>query len=177
MASSSFFTGIVPPEDIQKRIQDIQNQFGDNLLEPHITITPPAIVTQLDSWLNAIEQTCNTLTPIKILLPKTGNFGKRVLFIDIVAPGIEALQKAIEDAVSPFEKENKKEENRGYNPHLTLGRKWCGFTKEHFSQMKILAEEYLGENGINFTVDFIRAYHKPSPGGRYEKLQDFKLKG
>ena len=172
------FTGIVPPEEIYNKIVDIQSGFGDNRLEPHVTITPPATVIDSEGWLKSIEAVCNSFAPFEVLLPATGQFGKRVLFIDIDSKGLQKIEGILKTTLTPFEKDNKEEEmNRKYNPHMTLGRKWCGFSKEDFVQMKILAEEFLKADTRSFTVSFIRAYHKPSPGGRYEKLQDFPLLG
>lgn len=41
-----FFIGIVPSEDIYNAVADIQKRFGDNRLEPHITLRPPVTVTE-----------------------------------------------------------------------------------------------------------------------------------
>ncbi|HKG67501.1 MAG TPA: hypothetical protein VKA92_01440, partial [Segetibacter sp.] len=77
--------------------------------------------------------------------------------------------------IKPFEQpEVNGKENNLYHPHLTLGRSWCGFTKEDFAKMKILADNFLSGCPVSFIAQSIRIYHKPS-GKRYETLKDILL--
>jgi len=171
-----FFIGIVPPEDIYSAVVNIQNKFGDNRLEPHITLRPPVTVTQQDQWITAIEKVCATLSPVKINLPGTGHFGNRVLFIEVVSEELTGLHNAVVKAIKPFEQiDAKSNGNENYRPHLTLARKWCGFTKHDFVDMKVLADEFLSGQQVCFTANSVRIYHKPLPGGRYEPLKDVSL--
>jgi 2'-5' RNA ligase len=173
----SHFVGIVPPDHIYNTILNIQTQFGDNRLEPHITVIPPVVVTAFPHWQHAIEHVCHTFRTFDIFLPKTGKFGKRVLFIDVVSEQLKHLQHKMAEATQPFEKPSKKQqEERAFQPHLTLGRSWCGFTPSSFAAMKNLAEEYL-THPVSFTVTSVRIYHKPLPGGRYQPLEDVSLNG
>lgn len=172
-----YFIGIVPPDDIYQKVLSIQNQFGDNRLEPHITLRPPVTVTDEAAWIKAIETVCNSLPALEISLPKTGNFGNRVLFIDVRSQQLESLHKLLINAIKPFEQqENGPVENRAFNPHLTLGRLWCGFTKQDFAAMKILADEYLSQEPKVFNANFVRLYYKPASQGRYQTLQDVSFK-
>lgn len=171
-----YFIGIVPPEEIYKTVLAIQNQFGDNRLEPHITVRAPVTVTDESGWIKAIEDVCSSFPPLDLSLPQTGNFGSGVLFIDVRSKQLELLHELLKKAIKPFEQdESNHVENRTFNPHLTLGRLWCGFTKQDFAAMKILAEEYLSMEPRVFTVDFVRLYHKPSSQGRYQTLLDVRL--
>lgn len=46
-----YFLGIVPPEDIYQKLLAIQTQYGDNRLEPHITLRPPVTPGDDEEWL------------------------------------------------------------------------------------------------------------------------------
>lgn len=171
-----YFIGVVPPQKIYKTVLAIQNQFGDNRLEPHITLRPPVTVTDESGWIKAIEDVCSSFPPLAVSLPRTGSFGNRVLFIDVRSKQLEELHQLLTKAIKTYEQDERNPmENRTFNPHLTLGRLWCGFTKQDFAAMKILAEEYLSLEPRVFTVDFVRLYHKPSSQGRYQTLLDVRL--
>jgi 2'-5' RNA ligase len=169
------FIGIVPPEDIYNAVFNIQKQFGDNRLEPHITLRPPVIVTDEEAWITAIEQVCKSFSPFEIALPGTGNFGKRVLFIDVKSEAIDTLHYSIMEAVKPFEQPELKQQGQSFNPHLTLGRSWCGFTPQHFIEMRKLANGYLSAKPVSFDSKFVRVYHKSPGHGRYKILKDIPL--
>lgn len=170
-----FFIGIVPPEEIYTAVADIQKRFGDNRLEPHITVRPPVTVAEESGWIRAVEHVCSSFSPIRIDLPSTGFFGKRVLFIDVSSKMLTQLHYLLIDAIQPFEKpEAKKNESTGYHPHLTLGRLWCGFTKDDFVKMKKLADAFL-TNSNSFSAYSVRVYYKPSPNGRYSLKKDIPL--
>ncbi|MDB5245651.1 MAG: 2-5 ligase [Segetibacter sp.] len=171
-----FFIGIVPPENIYHTVLNIQQQFGDNRLEPHITLRPPVTVAHKEQWEQAIEEVASSFTPINIELPGTGYFGNRVLFIDVVAEQLGKLYGVVTKAIKPFEQPDLREQgNQIYHPHLTLGRKWCGFTSQDFVKMKLLADEFLIGKQMGFTANFIRIYHKPLPHGQYEPMKDIPL--
>lgn len=171
-----YFIGIVPPDLIYHSILNIQKQFGDNRLEPHITVRPPVELTDERSWINAIEKVCKALPPVEISLPATGNFDTRVLFVDVQSTYLNSLHKLLIAAIKPFEKiSDYQNTNQPYHPHLTLGRSWCGFTKQDFKAMQLLAAEYLSAKPVSFTANSIRIYYKPMHQGRYEKLSDIHL--
>jgi 2'-5' RNA ligase len=171
------FIGIVPPKEIYDKIQQIQNEYGDNRLEPHITIIAPVTVVDETKWMETIERICADFSAIDISLPATGYFGKKTLFIDVASPKLSNLYHQLNNHLKAYQKnEPNAIKNTTYHPHLTLGRAWCGFTKDDFSNMKHLAEEYLSKEKISFKASSIRVYHKPSPKGRYEQLKDIFLK-
>ncbi|HKG67752.1 MAG TPA: 2'-5' RNA ligase family protein, partial [Segetibacter sp.] len=70
-----YFIGVVPDDEIYNTILNIQKKFGDNRLEPHITLRPPVTVTEQTQWIEAIEMVCTDFSPFQIQLPSTGNFG------------------------------------------------------------------------------------------------------
>lgn len=170
-----YFIGVVPEDEIYNTVLNIQKKFGDNRLEPHITLRSPVTVTEQTQWTEEIEMVCTDFSPFQIQLPATGNFGKRVLFIDVFSKELSDLHYKLLKAIKPFEQpEVNGKENNSYHPHLTLGRSWCGFTKEDFAQMKILADNFLSGRPVSFIAQSIRIYHKLS-GKRYETLKDILL--
>jgi 2'-5' RNA ligase len=169
-----FFIGIVPPENIYNAIATIQQQFGDNRLEPHITLRAP--VTPIDeiNWIGNLRNVCNRVHPIQVQLSNTGNFGNRVLFIDVNSKGLAQLYKTVTNAIKPFEPVNE-QDRRPYHPHLTLGRTWCGFTKNDFNEMQKQADAFLNKQPALFDVNYVRLYHKSVNNSRYEMLEDISL--
>ena len=172
----NFFIGIVPTTVISEDIANIQKRFGNNRLEPHITLRPPVALTDEAKWIEVVEELCKGFPPFTIELTGTGNFGKQVLFIELRSEELTQLQEQLVNAIMPHEQQSQKQnEGKDYHPHLTLGRSWCGFTNEDFSQMKILADEYLAKEPVSFDVDFLRIYHKPKSNGGYKTLKDVQL--
>src|SRR4051812_32602308 len=131
------FIGIVPPDPIYQSVSQIQTRFGDNRLEPHITLRPPVQVINEPGWIQAIEEVCKTFSPFSISLPQTGRFGNRVLFIDVKSEPLTVLHQVMMEAIEQFEQPDKhQEESRSFKPHLTLARTWCGFTRKDFDAME-----------------------------------------
>lgn len=173
-----FFIGIVPPADIYNTVADIQRKFGDNLIEPHITLRPPVIVKEESSWLKTIRDICFGFSPFNIELPSTGFFGKHVLFINALSETLYKLHYSIIKAVKIYEQpEVNNQEGRKYNPHLTLGRSWCGFTMQDFTEMKEITDTFLSHKEVSFIAHSIRIYYKPLGSNRYSAKEDISLTG
>lgn len=170
-----YFIGIVPPAEISEVVVNIQQRFGDNRLEPHITLRPPVTVINEPEWLNMIEETCRSFSPIPVALTGTGHFGKGVLFIDVKSPDLAKLHYSILEVLMPFEPPETRQQKKSFNPHLTLGRLWCGFTQQHFVEMKKLADKYLSAQPISFIATFVRIYYKPHGQSRYQTLRNIPL--
>lgn len=171
-----FFIGIVPRDDIAEKISNIQNKFGNNRLEPHITLRPPIALKEKGKWLEVIQDTCKGFFPFTIHLTGTGNFGKNVLFIKVQSDELLTLQRQLVRAIKPYEPESQRHKAQEYHPHLTLGRSWCGFTKDDFAQMKILVDEYLAKQTISFLADSVRIYHKPKGNEGYRTFKNVAFK-
>jgi 2'-5' RNA ligase len=169
-----YFVGIVPSKNIYDTILNIQTQFGDNRVEPHITLCPPATPLNEPAWLEAIKSVTTQFEPFTIELPATGFFGNRVLFIDVKSEEVYALQTQLASSIKSFEPPSPKSNNK-YHPHLTLGRLWCGFTKHDFAEMKKLSDKFLTTQTPTFTADSIRVYHKPQHNKRWEPFEDLQL--
>lgn len=71
-----YFIGVVPDNEIYDTVSDVQKKFGDNRLEPHITIRPPVTVIEQTQWIEAIEIICTDFSPIQIQLPATAILAK-----------------------------------------------------------------------------------------------------
>jgi 2'-5' RNA ligase len=170
-----YFIGIVPPDPIYNTLLQIQEAHGNNRLEPHITLRPPVSPVNADRWLKAISDIAATIKPFQVILPGTGNFGKRVLFVSVNSDALSSLYDLLIPALKPFEPEDAQERHDGYHAHLTLARSWCGFTVEDFRKMRELAEEYLAGSNISFSVESIRVYHKPDAHAGYKTFLDIPL--
>ncbi len=170
-----YFVGIVPPKEIYEAIQAVQKPFGDNRLEPPITLLPPTQKQGEQYWLQQIKQVLKQFQPFSIKLNPTGQFGSGVLFIGIDSPKMEILYKNLVSKEDWFIPVDELTRSRSYHPHLTLGRAWCGFTQAGFTQMKVLANQYVEENQPQFLVSALRVYHKPVANSGYLTLTDLPL--
>jgi 2'-5' RNA ligase len=170
-----FFAGIVPPEDIYHRLLQIQKQFGDNRLEPHITLRPPVSPLNDDAWMKTISEIAATIKPFTIHLTQTDYFGKRVLFVSVDSEELVKLHHLLIPALKIFEPKEANKGSESFHPHLTLGRTWCGFTEDDFRNMQQLANTYLSAGNVSFEVKYIRIYHKPEHQGRYQLYKDLPL--
>jgi 2'-5' RNA ligase len=170
-----YFIGIVPPEHIREKLTQIQQQFGDNRLEPHITVRPPVSPVNEEDWLDVISSAASRIDPFAIELSGIDRFGTRVLYVRVHAPAITDLYDLLIPQLKEFEPHTIQEKQESFHPHLTLGRTWCGFSQEDFSAMSKLATEYLTSQEIFFVASHIRVYYKPSQQGRYERFRDVRL--
>jgi 2'-5' RNA ligase len=170
-----YFIAIVPPEHISKQLIQIQQQFGDNRLEPHITIRPPVSPLNEEEWLDVISRTASMIGPFTVKLPGIGQFGKRVLYVRVDSPALSGLYDVLIPNLKAYEPEAGPQQQNEYHPHLTLSRTWCGFTSDDFTEMGKLAREYLESDEIDFIAEYIRIYYKPSPHSRYQCYRDVPL--
>jgi 2'-5' RNA ligase len=169
------FAGIVPPPEIYNRILSIQKQFGDNRLEPHITLRPPIEVTDEQQWVNTIVNAALNFNSFNIQLTGTGHFGSRVLFISVESVRLLDLYERLMPELNSFERAERSQRDEKYHPHLTLGRGWCGFTKDDFAGMRKLADEYLINQNVSFEVKAIRIYNKPETQKGWQLFKDAPL--
>lgn len=170
-----YFIGIVPPEAIYKKLLNIQQQHGDNRLEPHITLRPPVSPLDDQQWLDTIVSIASMTTPFEVKLPGTGAFGSQVMFVSVESPGLQSLHEILIPKLKTYEPEDGKKDHERFHPHMTLGRAWCGFTPEDFRSMKQLADELLVNKGVTFTVSQLRIYYKPDPHKGYQAYKDVPL--
>jgi 2'-5' RNA ligase len=166
-----YFIGIIPPEQIYNEVLRIQQQHGDNRLEPHITLRPPVTPVDAARWIQVVEQVCASLEPFEVRLPGTGTFGKRVLFVTVASDQLIKLHDALIPDLRSFEPAVENGGREGFHPHMTLGRAWCGFSPDDFKSMQALAERYLADD-VMFRATAVRIYYKPDPHGRYQTYKD-----
>src|SRR5688500_11384270 len=110
-----FFAGIVPPEVLFKAILDLQQQFGDNKIEPHITLRAPVIPIDSSGWIEGIRHVCGITPRFNIHLSGTGYFGNRVLFINVQSKELSTLYREIKKVIKPLEPAAQ-QDNRPYHP-------------------------------------------------------------
>jgi 2'-5' RNA ligase len=170
-----YFIGIVPPDHISRELIQIQKQFGDNRLEPHITLRPPVSPVQEEAWLDVIAKAASRINPFHIKLSGVGQFGDRVLYVQVHAPGLQNLYDLLIPGLKEFEETAGAQKQETYHPHLTLGRTWCGFSSEDFTGMSKLATEYLAAGKVSFVAQDVRVYYKPSHQVRYQRFRDVPL--
>ncbi|WP_207492985.1 2'-5' RNA ligase family protein [Aridibaculum aurantiacum] len=169
-----FFLAIVLPPEISQAILRIQQQYGDNRTEPHITLRPPVLLTDQHQWLQAIHKVAQAFPTFDVHLTGTGNFGKRVLFIKSESTELYQLERSLVPAIEPYEQATGKKD-QPFHAHLTLGRLNVGFSPKALEEMKQLANEMLA-TPIVFEASFIRIFYKPSVKERYKVFEDVPLK-
>ena len=174
-----FFIAIVPPEDIQKKIENIQRRFGDNTIEPHITVKTQGGLTEDMKWIEPVKSIAKKTIPFEIRLGSVMTFGNEVLYISVNSPGITSLHKDIMDSLDlPAEIVSEYYERELYTPHLTLGMIQTGFSSKDFPKMKELTENMLSETDVSFEAKFIRVYSmEPGEFGNYLSLEDIPFCG
>ncbi|OXM86619.1 RNA 2',3'-cyclic phosphodiesterase [Paenibacillus rigui] len=111
----------------------------------HITLkflgeTPKQVMEQIPAILERVSS-----TQCAFNLTLLGTFGKpavpSILWAGVqgALPSLEALQKSVESALEPL---GFKPEERGYNPHITLARRYQGsssFTTGDLEPLDVLA--------------------------------------
>ncbi|WP_102349067.1 RNA 2',3'-cyclic phosphodiesterase [Bacillus sp. Marseille-P3661] len=128
-------------------------------------------IQQLRIELAEIEE----LSEFDLTVGKIGNFGNprkpRVLWagVERTEPLVQ-LQKTVESCA---QKVGFAKENREYNPHITLAKKWAGESSiDNFFE---LTERYTEQQQLH--VDEVVIYQIfPSKSPKYEIVQSYKLK-
>lgn len=170
-----FFVGIVPDLAIAHQITEIQNRYGNNRLEPHITLRAPVIPLKAEAWIQTIEQVAQKFSPFEVALTPTGNFGDKTLYLGVRSGGLTRLYNTLIPQLKLYEPPEAKAREQEYHAHLTLGRAWCGFTPEHFSAMRKLADEYVTSQRVSFIANFIRIYYKPDNQKGFQTHKDIQF--
>ena len=171
---TQYFIGIVPPVEIQNRIQEFQRQNRRNLfpkrVEPHITVKAPGGLAVDESWLPAVRKAVGDLQGFDISFGGIGYFGDRVLFIEAKAPELQELNEALVKATNtPIEILAEFKEDK-YHGHLTLGLRDKKFPDSDL----LLAGERAKRELANlppFRADFVRVFKKIDFGA-WEKMED-----
>lgn len=171
-----YFIGVVPPAALYEQILWIQNQFGDNRAEPHITVKAQGGLTPDRGWMMEVEMVAKRFTPFPVKLTQTQSFGSEVLFLSVDSPQLVKLHFELIERVNPspavlahyFEKDS-------FIPHLTLGQASHGYGCTDLVAMKQLADKLLERQPMEFKVQFLRIYCKSTATDRYQKVKDVEL--
>ena len=150
---------IVPPEELCCRIKDIQDRFGNNGIEPHITLKAQGGLGENIKWLENVKLIAKQTSPFKVVLGNVRKFGNEVLYISIDSPGLVTLHNRIIDELnlSP-EIIERYFESELFIPHLTLARTQAGYKQDDFPKIRELAEQMLQGSYTSFEVEFMRVY-------------------
>ncbi|GGI13936.1 2'-5' RNA ligase family protein [Gottfriedia solisilvae] len=173
-----YFIGIVPPEDIKKRILKFQQQWGNNdlfnVVEPHITVKAQGGLTSDKDWLTKVKIVSKSFSSFHVSLNEPKYFGESVLYLSVDSENIDELHREIVNVVAPEHNLIKKYmELEDYVPHLTLGQTNFGLTSKELKD--------IGDNAVRelspyptFEVNFIRVYQEVE-ANKYIKHLDIPL--
>lgn len=109
-----YFIGASIPKNYKNKIEMVRAQFRFLTTEPHITIVPPPALPDDDTFIKNIVEVCKATKAINIKLNNLGQFGYRVLYIDVQSPDLINLYENI------YKTLNLEKEKRGYTPHITI---------------------------------------------------------
>ncbi|HCX61951.1 MAG TPA: hypothetical protein DHU59_05880 [Clostridiales bacterium] len=109
-----YFIGAPIPNLYKNKVETLRAEFRFLTTEPHITIVPPPALPDDDSFITDLIEVCKNTEPFKIKLDKLGQFGNRVLYVNVYSKELVSLYDNI------FEKLNLVKEKRDYTPHLTI---------------------------------------------------------
>lgn len=138
-----FFIALLPPQELQDYVNDIQQHFADRYdsraaqkSPPHITLQPPF------EWepeaVPDLEQCLSTFvlnrSPVPITLSGYGAFDPRVIYINVIkTPELLTLQKELmaylEASLGIVDPVSKR---RPFAPHMTVAFK--DLTKQNFRE-------------------------------------------
>lgn len=170
-----FFAAIIPDATIADAITEIQNRYGNNRLEPHITLRAPVIPRNAEGWVQTVDHVAQQFSPFEIELRPTGTFGDKTLYLGVRSDALIQLYNTLTFQLKLYEPAEPKDQEQNYHAHLTLGRAWCGFTPEHFSAMRKLADEYVTTKRVSFVASFIRIYYKPDNQKGFQTYKDIRF--
>ncbi|MDW5299274.1 MAG: 2'-5' RNA ligase family protein [Sedimentibacter sp.] len=111
-----YFIGVPIPKSYKNKIEMIRAEFRFLTTEPHITLVPPPALPDDDSFIKDVIDVCRKTKAFNIKLNDLGQFGNRVLFVNVEAPELINLYNNI------YESLNLQKEERGYTPHLTIAK-------------------------------------------------------
>jgi 2'-5' RNA ligase len=150
----------------------------------HLTLkflgdTPTEKLPEIEQALAAVARHAPTCTFTAEGLGCFPNLRRpRVVWVGVHEPAgrLEALQNAIEEVMAPF---GYPPENRGFSPHLTLGRMGRRASRDDAAQVGDVVASMAVESLAEVAVDrfaLIRSVLKPT-GAEYTTLQEFLLTG
>ena len=175
-----FFIALLPPQNVQVYANQIKQHFATVYKSkaalkspPHITIQPPFNwnINNLTTLEQVLQQFAQTQANIPIKLDGFSSFPPRVIYIDVnKTQKLLDLQKNLgdylESSLNIIDKRNK---NRDFNPHLTVGFK--DLSKNNFYR----AWEEFKEKKVNFNFTVNKLTLLLHNQGKWEIKKDFNL--
>lgn len=174
-----YFIGIVPPDDLKKKIVKFQQQWENNRLvegvEPHITVKAQGGLTPDMKWLEKVKKICESFLSFEVMINNPKFFGEDILYLSVDSDELIKLHEILVETVAPSKELIKHYfELAEYIPHLTLGQTHFGLTNLELNDMAIKATEEL-TFPLTFKVECIRVYESKE-SSKYLKLLDIPLK-
>lgn len=167
-----YFIGIVPPAEYQHKIKEFQKPWIEEGTEPHITVKAQSALTPDLEWLPKVEEVCLLTEPFKVSLSDPDFFGESVLFLSVISGGIDSFHTALVHKIAPSaESINQYFELEHYVPHLTLGQRSHGVSREQLIEMHAKSEKVLSPYP-SFVVSSVRVYRQERIGQKYTKYID-----
>ena len=175
-----FFFAVVPPEPALSVIDALRARWGHphQKVEPHITVKPPfPHEGQPERFLAPVRAALSGITPLQARLGDPARFGGAVLYLSVLCPGLQALHRAVLQALEPFAPPDPRfHEGESYTPHLTLAGTRFGVSPGGLDRMEREAEGELSD--LNpFTVSFLRCYRRDEKDGPWQPLCDLPFGG
>jgi 2'-5' RNA ligase len=138
-------------------------------------------VSQLDAITRAMSAAAHGVAPFTVTIGGVGCFPSpkrpRVVWIGVAEPtgGLNSLQRAVESAISPL---GYPPEDRGFQPHLTLGRAARDAAPDDIKRLgEVITAIQVGTLGqvAASEIALIKSDLKPA-GAEYTALQRVHLK-
>jgi 2'-5' RNA ligase len=149
-----YFIGVSIPKNYKSKIEMLRVKFRLFTTEPHITIVPPPALPDEDIFIEKIIEICKNTMPFSVNLSNLGQFGSRVLYVQVYSPGLINLYDNI------YKTLNLKKEKRGFTPHLTIVKQRPKKHPINIEKAKKLAEVRLSPYP-EFTLNSITIYYQP----------------
>lgn len=115
-----YFIGVPIPKNYKNKIEMLRAEFRYFTTEPHITLVPPPALPDDDSFIKQIVEICKSTPKFNVKLNELGQFGNRVLFINVDSPELINLYEKI------YQHLDLVKEKRKFTPHLTVAKQRIG---------------------------------------------------
>jgi len=154
-----YFIGAPIPKKYKNKIEMVRAEFRFFTTEPHITLVPPPALPDDDIFIKQIVDICKKTQKFIVKLDKLGQFGNRVLFINVDSPELINLHETI------YQQLDLVKEKRQFVPHLTVAKQRIGRPID-IELIKKRAEQKL-PTYLEFILNSIVIYKQPKEKSVY----------
>nr|WP_312580159.1 2'-5' RNA ligase family protein [Sedimentibacter sp.] len=154
-----YFIGLQIPKNYKFKIEMLRAEFNFFTTEPHITLVAPPSLPDDDSFIEDIVKICRETQSFNINLGQLGQFGNRVLYIDVFSKELINLHEKI------YEKLNLIRDKKNFVPHLTV-MKQRPKRPIDIASIKKRAEKQFPAS-FNFNLNSIVVYQQPKEKSIY----------